>query len=231
MKICGLIPAYNEQRTVVNVIRETLKQVDRVIFVNDGSRDRTLEVVKSSFGGDRKVDIISWEKNKGKGYALSQGFRRFLGSGCDILVTLDADGQHNPSEIPFMITPLLNKSSDVVLGVRLPNPEYSKPRVFFNIVSSFAVLLATGGFYTDVSSGFKAYTRNAVRRILPYLGTRDFSVELEILKAQSMEELKAASIPVHAKVGKKANFWMLARAYLGFMWKYKKDIWKRILRV
>jgi glycosyltransferase involved in cell wall biosynthesis len=231
MKICGLIPAYNEEENVVGVIRETLKNVDRVIFVNDGSKDRTLEKAASAFGKDTRVEMISWEKNKGKGFALVQGFKAFLKSGCDILVTIDADGQHYPNEIPFVIAPLLNRSADVILGVRLPNPNYPKPRVFFNIVSSFAVLLATGGFYTDVASGFKAYTRESVRKILPHLGTRDFSIELEILKAEANEHLKAASIPIHCRVGKKANFWKLARAYANFTWKYKKDILKRILRI
>ncbi|HKZ45112.1 MAG TPA: glycosyltransferase family 2 protein [archaeon] len=231
MKICGLIPAYNEEGTAVGVIKDTLKYVDKVIFVNDGSQDKTLDVVKSNLSNDKRIKILSWDRNQGKGYALIQGFKKFLGSDCSILVTLDADGQHDPSQIPYMIAPLRNKSSDVVLGVRMPNPEYSKPRVFFNIVSSLAVLLAAGSFHTDVASGFKAYTKYAVKKILPHLKTKDFSIELEILKAQSMESLRSASIPISTMVGKKATFWKLARAYTNFAWKYRKDILKRVFRI
>lgn len=231
MKICGLIPAYNEEENAVKVIKDTFRYVDKIIFVNDGSKDRTLDAVNSSFTNDKRIEVLSWDKNQGKGYALIQGFKKFLNSNCDILVTLDADGQHNPAQIPFVISPLMNNSSDVVLGTRLPNPQYSKPRVFFNIVSSFAVLLATGGFHTDVASGFKAYTRNAVKKMLPHLETKNFSIELEILRAQSLEGLRPASIPINCRVGKKATFWKLARAYSSFTWKYKKDILKRIFRI
>jgi len=231
MKICGLIPAYNEEESVVNVIRDTLKYVDKIIFVNDGSSDRTLDVVKSSFPGNKRIEILSWDKNQGKGHALIQGFKKFLDFNYDILITLDADGQHDPAQIPYMISPLANNSSDVVLGARLPNAEYPKPRVFFNIVSSLAVLLATGGFHTDVASGFRAYTRNTIKKILPHLGTKDFSIELEILRAQSLEDLRTASIPINCRVGKKATFWKLAKAYTNFIWKYKKDIFRRILRI
>jgi glycosyltransferase involved in cell wall biosynthesis len=231
MKICALICAYNEQHTVEQVISNTLKFVDKLIFVNDGSTDKTLELVKSKFSNNKKIEIISWPENKGKGYASIYGFKEFLGSSTDVLVTLDADGQHDPSNIPYVILPLRPGYTDVVLGTRLGREiVYPRTRVFFNILSSIIVLLTTGGFHPDVASGFRAYTKNAIKKILPHLKAHDFSIELEILRAAELEgKIGIASVPITCKEPKKTNFGKLARAYMGFAWKHKKDILKKIL--
>ncbi len=230
MKICSLICAYNEETTADEVVSKTLDYVDRIIFVNDGSIDKTLENVQANYGGNEKVEIISWEENKGKGYALVEGFKKFLESDCDTLVTIDADGQHEPNNIPYLVLPLRPSYTDMVIGTRLSRKTiYPRKRVFFNVLTSMIVLLTTGGFYPDVASGFRAYTRNGVERILPHLKAHDFSTELEILRAMQLEGLAGAAVPINCNEPKKANFGKLANAYLGFAWRNKGDILKRIL--
>ncbi len=230
MKICGLICAYNEENTVNDVVSKTLNYVDKVIFVNDGSTDKTLENIQSNYSGNDRLEIISWEGNKGKGYALIQGFKKFLESDCDILVTIDADGQHDPSNINYLVLPLSPGHADMVIGTRLSKEiVYPRIRIFFNVLTSIIVLLTTGGFHPDVASGFRAYTRNCVEKIVPHLKSHDFSIELEILKATQFEGIASASVPINCKEPKKANFGKLARAYLGFAWRNKGDIVKRVL--
>lgn len=231
MKVCALICAYNEQHTIQEVISNTLKFVDKIIFVNDGSTDKTLETVKSKFPNNKKIEIISWPENKGKGYALIEGFKKFLDLDADILVTLDADGQHDPNNIPYVSLPLQSGYTDIALGTRLGREFiYPRTRVFFNVLSSIIVLLTAGGFHPDVASGFRAYTKTAIEKTLPHLKAYDFSIELEILRASQLEgRLGVASVPITCNEPKKANFGKLARAYMGFAWRYKKDILKKIL--
>jgi glycosyltransferase involved in cell wall biosynthesis len=231
MKISALIAAYNEERTAVAVIKKTLKYVDHVIFVDDGSTDQTLSKVKKVFGKNKRVKILSFKTNQGKGYAIIRGFKEFLKVRDDVLVTLDADGQHNPSEIPNLVLPLNSKTTDMVLGARFTGDfVYSKSRKVLNVFTSLAVLLTSGQFHPDVASGFRAYKRDAIKKILPYLKTYDFSIELEILRASSINNLKVAPIPITVKMSQKSNIWKLAKAYAKFVLRHKKEILRRLLR-
>ena len=126
MKTYALICAYNEEGAVNKVIKSTLKYVDKVIVVNDGSTDRTLQEVKGSFGKNRKVIIVSYPKNRGKGNAMKAGFRQFLKTRGDLLVTLDADGQHDPKDIPIVMSLVKNGYSDVVIGIKGGTPNLRK---------------------------------------------------------------------------------------------------------
>ncbi|MEM2974218.1 MAG: glycosyltransferase family 2 protein [Candidatus Micrarchaeia archaeon] len=231
MKKYALICAYNEEKTIVDIISKTLKFVDKVIFVNDGSTDETLSNVRKNFEKNEKVIIISLPKNFGKGYAMAQGFKRFLEEGGDVVVTLDADGQHDPNEIPLVTLMIERGASDIVIGSRYSKLKgYPKSRVFFNILSTFILLLVSGAFYSDVASGYRAYSRSAIEKILPKLSLTGFGVELETLKFAKEYDFKISTVPVETtyEKGKKPNFTKLAHGYLSFAWKYKRDAFKRI---
>lgn len=233
MKIVALIPAYNEEKTVASVINKTLKYVDEVIFVNDGSVDNTLDAVKKL--RNKRVKILSHYPNRGKGFALRKGFKEFLKSGKKgVIVTIDADGQNDPSQIPMLSVLIEKNLCDVVVGSRYTKIEtaYPRVRVLFNIISNFVMLLTAGGFFADVASGFRAYSREAVKKILPWLGLDGYGIELEILKFCAEERLRLATVPVTCDyaVGRKQNFKKIAKEYFKFAWKYKSDIFRRLLK-
>ena len=119
MSITALIAGYNEENTAADAIGDTLKHVDKVIFCNDGSTDRTLETIMKRFSKNKRVKILSWDENRGKGYAVMQGFKEFLRADGNILVTIDADGQHDPKEIDSLVSLIERKTSDVVIGARI----------------------------------------------------------------------------------------------------------------
>jgi glycosyltransferase involved in cell wall biosynthesis len=234
MKIYALICAYNEERTVNEVIRDTLKHVDNVIFVNDGSTDKTLENVQAKFSKNKKVIIVSYPKNRGKGYALISGFKHFIKTNGDVLITLDADKQHNPREIPVVKLMVEKKYSDIVIGSRYTKLKgYPRLRVMFNVFSTMVLLLSSGGFFTDVASGFRCYSKNAVKTILPYLDLDGFGIELEMLQIAKEKQLKISTVPVTCsyKYGEKPNFSKLAFGYFRFAAKYKKEIFKSIFKI
>jgi glycosyltransferase involved in cell wall biosynthesis len=233
MKTYALIAAYNEEKTVTDVIRKTLKYVDKVIFVNDGSTDKTLENVQDMFGKNRNVIMISYPKNRGKGYAIITGFKYFVKENGDILVTLDADKQHNPKEIPIVKLMVEKKYSDIVIGSRYTKLKgYPRLRVMFNVFSTIVLLLSSGGFFTDVASGFRCYSKNAVKSILPHLNLNGFGIELETLQIAKKKELKISTVPVSCdyKYGEKPNFSKLASGYFKFAIKYKDEILHSLFR-
>src|SRR5687767_7065608 len=95
--IVAVIPAYNAERFVADVICAASKHVP-VIAVNDGSKDKTLEVLRST-----PAMVVDQQPNQGKGVALQRGFRTALEQGAAAVIQLDADGQHDPAEIPIFV--------------------------------------------------------------------------------------------------------------------------------
>ncbi|MBQ2521064.1 MAG: glycosyltransferase family 2 protein, partial [Paludibacteraceae bacterium] len=98
--ICALIPTYNNAGTIIEVIRRVHQQMRDIIVVADGCTDNTLELLSTL---DFPITVVSYARNKGKGAALAAGFRKALEMGFDYAVTIDADGQHYPEDIPLLL--------------------------------------------------------------------------------------------------------------------------------
>lgn len=112
-KAVAIIPAFNEEQRISNVIIQTLKYVDNVIVVNDCSIDKT-SAVAMQLG----AQVINLPLNSGAGYATREGCDAALLQGAEIIVTIDADGQHNPDEIPKLVNKLVDENVDIVFGFR-----------------------------------------------------------------------------------------------------------------
>jgi glycosyltransferase involved in cell wall biosynthesis len=113
MKIISVIPVYNEEESISRVVNETRKYCDEVIVVDDYSNDQTYEILNHL-----NITFIRNNRNRGQGYSTKAGIEIALQHGADIVVTLDGDGQHDPSQIPKLIAPFLEGSVDVVIGSR-----------------------------------------------------------------------------------------------------------------
>jgi glycosyltransferase involved in cell wall biosynthesis len=149
-----LLPAYNEEVAIASMVLLSSRYAQEVIVIDDGSTDRTKEV--SELAG---ATVLSHKTNKGKGVALKTGFN--YAKDYDIIVTIDADGQHNPSEIPLLIKPIEEGKADLVNGSRYINGhETSTPkyrRVGQTILDN-ATNIAAGVKITDSQSGFRAFS-------------------------------------------------------------------------
>jgi len=115
MRTLILIPAYNEELTVGSVVALARKYGD-VLVVDDGSTDRTSEIAQRA-----GAVVIRHPVNRGKGAALKTGFEYALSREYEVVVTLDADGQHNPDEIPLLMEPIIRGEADLVIGSRYLN--------------------------------------------------------------------------------------------------------------
>jgi glycosyltransferase involved in cell wall biosynthesis len=111
-KVIVVIPAYNEEKRIRNTTLKTKKYVDKVIVVNDGSKDKTAEIAKKS-----GADVISYSENRGVGFATRTGLKKAISLKPDVIILLDADGQHNPIYIPYFIEAIEN-GADYVCGRR-----------------------------------------------------------------------------------------------------------------
>jgi glycosyltransferase involved in cell wall biosynthesis len=161
--IC-IIPAYNEEKTVKNVVEKAKKFCSSVIVVNDGSQDHTREEAENA--GALIVDHLV---KLGVGSSIETGFNVALRHGADIVVSLDADAQHDPAEIPKLIEPILNGEADIVVGSRFLSETETMPltKKVGNKILSWITSALSGYPITDSQCGYRAYSREALRKLTP----------------------------------------------------------------
>jgi len=157
-KICAVIPFYNEEKTLSEIINRTLQYVDKIIAVNDGSTDNS----KQKINNVQNVIVIDYGKNYGKGFALNKGFEKALELGYDTVVTLDSDLQHDPVFIPDLLREIENYG--IVIGNRLNNlADMPLQRRLSNKITSFLLSVKTGQKIFDSQSGFRAIRSDVLR--------------------------------------------------------------------
>ncbi|NUM25136.1 MAG: glycosyltransferase family 2 protein [Candidatus Buchananbacteria bacterium] len=162
MKVIAVIPAFNEARVIGRVINEVKSRVDEVVVVDDGSTDETFAVSEST-----GAVVLQHVINRGQGAALQTGIIFALKRQADIIVTFDADGQHQASEITRMTEPLLLGKVDVVLGSRFLDFSSNMPpsrRLVLQLATLFTKVY-TGLKVTDTHNGFRAFSRLAAEKI------------------------------------------------------------------
>ena len=132
--VCVIIPTYNNAGTIADVVKRTLLHCDDVIVVNDGATDSTKEILTGISG----ITLINSPKNEGKGAALRRGFRKALEQGFTYAITLDADGQHYPEDLPLFLEANIEHPGCLIVGERnLEGVERSKGSSFANAFSNF----------------------------------------------------------------------------------------------
>jgi glycosyltransferase involved in cell wall biosynthesis len=163
-RIAVVIPAYQAEATVAAVVARTVRSVPgaRVIVVDDGSTDGTGDV-----GRGRGATVLSHATNRGKGAALATGIAAALAADADVIVTLDADGQHPPEEIPRLIAPIAEGRADLVLGARARSGPMPLPRRLSNWLSARLATRIGGQAVSDAQTGFRAFTREVAERVRP----------------------------------------------------------------
>jgi len=159
----AVIPARNEAKTIVEVVQGSLGQVDRVIVVDDGSDDGTLDELEGL-----NIERLQRPCSGGKAAALADGFQRALSLGCDRIVTLDGDGQHEPSDISRLLEAARAYPEHLVLGARL-RQRHRQPglRRFANRFADFFISWASGQRVPDSQTGFRVYPAPLLRQVRP----------------------------------------------------------------
>lgn len=189
-KVAVLLPAYNEEVSIASMVLLSLQYADEVIVIDDGSSDRTSEV--SRLAG---ATVLPHTTNKGKGAALKTGFK--YAQDYDIIVTIDADGQHNPSEIPDVIKPIMEDRADIVNGSRyIAGKDTTTPtyRRVGQTVLDNATYLASGVKLTDTQSGFRAFSSKSIEYF--NFDPNGFGIESDMLIEASVNKLRIVEVEI-----------------------------------
>jgi glycosyltransferase involved in cell wall biosynthesis len=189
-KVCILIPAYNAQKTLGSVLRKIEPLKIDTIVVNDGSSDGT-ERVASEYG----AQLLGHRLNLGKGAALRTGFQYILQRGYQVAITLDADGQHDASEIPSLLKIFQTVKPDVLIASRAA--EFGRMtflRRFWNRLGVKAVARLCHSDITDSQSGFRLIRSNVLKEV--DLSTSRFETELELLIKACKKGFSVLSVPI-----------------------------------
>ncbi len=197
MIIIGCVPAYNEEEKIAPLLVRLKRQVDKIIVCDDGSTDLTFDL-SSSFG----ALVIRHEKNMGKGMALRSLFKAALENDADIVVTIDADGQHDPSEIPALIQPILSGKADVVNGSRLSDTSMPRHRrignaFLNNLTKQAAESSSSKEFVKDSQSGFRAYSATVLASLQPLVW--GMGIDSQLMAEAFRMGLRVQEVPVSVK--------------------------------
>jgi glycosyltransferase involved in cell wall biosynthesis len=191
MKYCAVIPTYNNARTVADIVRRTLAVCTDVIVVNDGSTDDTLLALKPY---SNNTTLITYGRNRGKGYALRCGLEAARAAGFDYAVTIDSDGQHCPEEIPLLIKAIDEQPTLVVGSRNLQADGMPGGNTFANRFSNFWFHLQTGLRLPDTQTGFRVYPLHNIPCLK--LLTYRYESELELLVFSAWRGVRIVPVPV-----------------------------------
>ncbi len=193
----ALIPAFNADPFVGDVVRRARKHIP-VVVVNDGSKDRTL--AEATAAG---ATIIDQQPNQGKGAALQRGFREMLDEGVAAVITLDADGQHDPDEIPFFVERFRTTGADLIIGER----DFSKMplvRRISNTIGRLAFSWAMRRRIRDNQSGYRLLSRRLMEAVLAS-GERGFEFEMDMIVVAVKRGWPIQGVPIRTIYGEEKS--------------------------
>jgi glycosyltransferase involved in cell wall biosynthesis len=188
MRVCAVVPAYNEASRISAVVRGAKQYVDEVIVVDDGSHDATSDVAREV--GAR---VIRHAENCGAGAATMTGLEAARRLGYDVAVTVDADGQHSTADIPRLIESI-SAGADLVIANRFGRKNaIPLIRRFANWMGNMVTFAVTGIFLPDTQCGFKAFGHDALREV--QLRMSGFEFCTEVIREAARHRWRIVSVP------------------------------------
>jgi len=169
MKLVVLIPAFNEEKTIAQVIQGIPREIPgissvRIAVIDDGSLDRTKELAEKA-----GALVVRHPENRGVGAAFATGLRTALGLAADVIVNIDADGQFDPADLSKLLAPILADEAEFVTATRFADqalvPKMPLAKKYGNFMVRWIINLLTNRQFTDVSCGFRAYTRETALKL------------------------------------------------------------------
>lgn len=191
LRCCVIIPTYNNAGTLQTVIDDALQYIADVFVVNDGATDATVSILNAN----KNITVVSYQPNRGKGYALKQGFKTARTKGFRYAITMDSDGQHRGSDIGLFLEKISQCPDSIIVGSRLLRQDnMPESNTFANKFSNFWYRLQTGRNLPDTQSGFRLYPLERIAGI--HFFTNRYESELEMLVRANWRGIPIIETPI-----------------------------------
>ena len=191
LKICIIIPTYNNATTLKKVIEDISRYSKNIIVVNDGSTDNTFEILTEL----SYIDVISYKKNTGKGFALRKGFEYAIEKGYKYAITIDADGQHFAEDMSLFVEKIEEEKDTVIIGARNMTQEGVPGKSSFgHRFSNFWFWVETGIKHPDTQSGFRLYPLDRIKESKWF--TKKYEFEIEVIVRLAWKGVKITYVPI-----------------------------------
>lgn len=197
MKLSVVMPVYNEERTLEEIVRRVLATPyeKEVVLVDDGSRDRSREIMTELAKKHPEIRCYFHERNSGKGAALSTGFKQTTG---DLVLIQDADLEYDPQDYGTLLRPLIEGKADVVYGSRFKGGSYARVHLFWHYVGNRMLTLVSNMFsnlnLSDMETCYKAFRAEVAKKL--DIQSRTFAVEPEITAKIGRMHLRVYEVPI-----------------------------------
>lgn len=191
LNCCVVIPTYNNQNTLQKVIDDVSCFSENVMVVNDGSTDKTCEILAQN----KDIHVVSYAKNKGKGYAIKRAFKEAVKLGYRYIITIDADGQHFAKDLPVFLDKIEEQPNSILIGSRgLEHKNMAAGSTFANKFSNFWLYVETGHQLPDTQSGYRLYPLEKMKHF--HFFTTRYEFEVEVLVRSLWRGIKIIPVPV-----------------------------------
>ncbi|MCB0319513.1 MAG: glycosyltransferase family 2 protein [Bdellovibrionales bacterium] len=205
-----VVPAYNEERLIERTITTMPSEVDRIVVVNDASRDRTGEILSALQQKDQRVEVLTHEKNQGLGQTLIDGYVRARELKLDVVVVMAGDNQMNPNDLPAVVRPIIEGKADYTKGNRLLRPEVlgrmPKHRFIGNSGLTFLTKLATGYWNViDPQCGYTAISGHALAAIPIEQMIKGYGYNADILHMLNLRNFRVCDVEVEPVYGEEVS--------------------------
>jgi glycosyltransferase involved in cell wall biosynthesis len=195
MRVCAIVPAFNESRAIADVVSRVREWVADVVVVDDGSTDGTGDAAARA-----GATVLRHEMNRGKGHAVRTGLAHVLAGPWTHVLLMDGDGQHRPADVPRLLEAAARADVELVVGARVFRKDaMPRARYYSNVIGSWALSRFVGVPVGDSQSGFRVIRCDALRRLT--LTSRGYEIETEMLIRLRQRGARIASVPVEAVYG------------------------------
>lgn len=194
-KFAIVIPAFNEAATINDIVDRTLAESDDVYVIDDGSSDATSDIVRKT-----RAHLLVNKENQGKAASIWRGMQAAIERGAEIIITLDADGQHSPEDIPRFLDAANKNPGMIIIGSRMSEKSaFPKKRYYANAVANFWISWAAGYEIEDSQSGYRLYPASLIRKLaIRHDKSRSFVFESEVLIEGARLGYSSKFIPIPA---------------------------------
>ncbi len=208
-RVAIVVPAYNEEELIVATIHGIPDWVDKIMIIDDASKDNTYNIIKNEMISNPKIIAIHHERNRGVGGAIKSGLTQFINSDCDIMAIMAGDNQMDPNYLEALIRPIIENKTDITKGNRLDKKNWkgmSYWRILGNFLLTFMTRFAIGYWeISDPQNGYVAASKQAIKKMKIDDLYEGYNFENDFMLKAKLACLRMTNVDIPARYGKEKS--------------------------